>query len=96
MPTSKFGQNWPYPPYPPEEKIRSFDSKKIFMKKVQINSACPKTSPGTLFRSPKGPGTKTSPTRGEVTFGSKQKFFVRALFLLKNDSQMIFLTRRGP
>ena len=98
--SSKFGQNWsnlalsPLPP--PEEKSRFLDPQQIFMKKVPIDSACPKTSLWTLVRPPKGPGTKKSPTRDEVTFGSKRKFFVRALFLLKDESQVIFSTRRGP
>ena len=43
---------------PTDEKRRVLDPEKILLKKVSINSACPKTSPGTRFRPPKGQGTK--------------------------------------
>ena len=43
---------------PTEEKRRFLDPEKILLKKVSINSGCPKICPGTGFRPPKRQGTK--------------------------------------
>ena len=93
---SKLVKIGPLAPTPPEEKIRFLDPNKFFMKKVAIDSACPKTFPGHFLGLPRDRGQRNSPQQMKSLLGQKQKIFVKALFVLKNDSQVIFSTRRGP
>ena len=66
MPTLKFRHFDPKPWAYPLEKSRFLDGRQIIFKKLPIESVCLKTSPETLLRPPKGPGTKTQPTKDEV------------------------------
>ena len=96
---AKFGHFWQNCPYPHGGKSRVLDPEKIFLLKVSINSACPKTSLGHVLGFPRDRGQRNSPQRIKslfCTFRSNLKNFLRALFVLKNDSQVMFSTPWGP
>ena len=57
----------------PLGKSRLLDKIQIFFLKLPIKSVCPKIAPDTLYRPPKGPGTKKLPKKDEVSVRVKQK-----------------------
>ena len=69
-------------------------SPQIFFTMVPIESVCPKTSPETLSRPPKGPETKKQPTKDGVKVREKKKKPFSARYL--HDYQGSLTTRRDP
>ena len=63
--------------YLPLRKISFLDSLQILVEKFLIESVGSKTSSGTHFGSPKGPGTKKEPKEGKLGFGPKFQLMMR-------------------
>ena len=68
-------------PVLPLRKISFLAILQILIEKYSIESVGSKTSSGTHFGSPKGPGTKKMPKEDKLGFGPKLQF------LIKNNTQ---------
>ena len=86
----------PIAPTPPEEKFDFWSPQKFSLNRFQSIQRIRKRPPGHVLGLPRDRGQRNSPQKMNSFLGQNKNSFVRALFVLKNDSQVTFSTRRGP